>query len=186
MRALNEPIARMANAEDQCTGRFWEGRFSSQALLDEPALAACMAYVDLNPIRANIARTPEDSEHTSIKRRIDCARRHRMQPKSLFPFVGNPREPMPEGLPFRLQEYLELVDWTARILREEKRGFIDACQPPILERLHFDSATWLTLASRFESKVKVFVGAPERVRNASALLGYQRAPGVAACRSLFS
>ena len=98
-------------AEDKCTGRFWEGRFKSQALCDEAALAACMAYVDLNPIRAKMAETPETSDHTSIKQRIAAAKNNET-PKNLAQFVGNPREPMPQGLPFTLKDYIELVDWT--------------------------------------------------------------------------
>ena len=58
MRLLNEYIARQANKEDDCTGHFWEGRFKSQALMDEVSLAACMAYVDLNPVRSRLAKTP--------------------------------------------------------------------------------------------------------------------------------
>ena len=70
MRCLNEPIARRANAEDAVTGRFWEGRFRCQLLLDERAVLAAMAYVDLNPVRAGITDTLEGSDHTSIQQRL--------------------------------------------------------------------------------------------------------------------
>ncbi|WP_323053887.1 hypothetical protein [Microbulbifer thermotolerans] len=180
MRMLNESIARQASQEDGCTNRFWEGRFKSQALLDKRALAACMAYVDLNPIRAKMADTPETSDHTSIQRRISAAQ-DRKQPQQLFPFAGNPQEPMPIGLPFQLQDYLELVDWSGRCLREDKRGAIDEQLPPILERLQIDPRYWLYLNRNFESRFKSLVGAAHSVRNACQQLGKRWAQGIREC-----
>ena len=74
MRCVAEPVARAANAEDQCKGRFWEGRFKAQVLCDDRAVLAAMAYVDLNPVRAGIAQRLDDSEHTSVKARLDGPR----------------------------------------------------------------------------------------------------------------
>lgn len=127
MKCLNEPLARLANREDGCKGRFWEGRFKSQALLDEASLLKCMAYVDLNPVRANMAGTPETSAHTSVQARIQ------KRDESLAPMEDQPATGF--TLPIRKQEYLNLVDWTGRQFRQNKRGKIGASLPPIVQRL---------------------------------------------------
>lgn len=150
MRLLNEYIARLANKEDNCTGHFWEGRFKSQALLDETSLAACMAYVDLNPIRASIAKTPETSEHTSIQQRILAAKTHQ-QPKKLLPFVGNPQENMPDGLPYRLEDYLQMVDLSGRVLHPHKRGKINETTHPILLRVDLSITDWQAMVCGIET-----------------------------------
>ena len=186
MRALNEAVAREANFEDHCTGRFWEGRFKSQALLDEQALVACMAYVDLNPIRANMAITPEQSDYTSAKKRIHEIEKtppeaHTpYQPRTLYPFVGNPREPMPQGLPYGLSDYLELLDWTGRIIRDDKRGAIPGNTPKILDRLNIEAKNWLHSAQHFERSFRLFAGKMASVKAACEALGYQRIPKIGA------
>ena len=71
MKCLKEPLARLANKADDCKGTFFEGRFKSIAILDEESLLTVCAYIDLNPVAAGMAETPEESDHTSIKERID-------------------------------------------------------------------------------------------------------------------
>jgi len=192
MRVLNESVARRANEEDDCTGRFWEGRFRCQALLDEAALAACLAYVDLNPIRAGMADTPEQSDYTSIRRRCEQAvSAHRpnhsqQQVKGLMPFAGHPRQDMPRGLPFRLTDYLDLVDWSGRVLREDKRGSISADLPDILERLNLEPGHWCYLTRHFESRFKGLVGSAYRLKQVCQQRGYMRVPGLGACLTYLS
>ncbi|WP_223671309.1 transposase [Kangiella shandongensis] len=153
MRILNESIARMANKEDNCKGKFFEGRFKSQALLDEAALLSCMAYVDLNPVRAKMAKTPETSDYTSVQARIQ------QEPsKALLPFIGNERQEQPKGIAFHLTDYLELVDWSGRAIRQGKRGSIPACLPPILERLNLTEDDWLLQTQFFERRFKRAAG----------------------------
>ena len=173
MKCLNEPIARQANAEDRCTGHFWEARFQSQALRSERALFAAMAYVDLNPIRAGLTPTPEDSEFTSIRARIrgddDSSEPRgpvtRMRERGelhhcdtplrpLLPFLDT-TDPMDgsqsstDRLPMRASDYLKLVDETGRLLVPGKRGRMDAAIAPILDRLGLSSIEWVQASTGF-------------------------------------
>jgi hypothetical protein len=146
MKAIKEPLARMANKEDDCKGTFWEARYKSIAILDEEALLATCAYIDLNPVAAGIAATPEASQHTSVRQRIEHVRRTRAikpiqrageaasvagsliegdieQFHWLCPMQDRRRQgACREGLlpGFSLLGYLELVDWTARVYRTGK------------------------------------------------------------------
>ena len=163
----------MANGEDRCTGSFWEGRFKSQALLDEQAILAAMAYVDLNPVRAQMADTPEASDHTSIQQRIEHARKGEI-PAGLMRFQGNERKDKLTGIPFALEHYVELVDWTGRITRTNKRGSITSDLPPILERLGIGEETWLILSCEFEDSFSQWVGSEAAIRRATRNVGKTR------------
>ena len=208
MRCLNEPIARMANAEDNASGRFWEGRFKSQALLDEAALVAAMAYVDLNPIRAGMAQTPEESDYTAIQQRIleqdpKIADRHtdafENLPEDLQTAIGKlmpfsnqasgdqKAENAERAIPYEIQDYLELVDWSGRAVVEGKRGSISENLPPILERLKIDPAAYIKFINRSEkTRFGNFIGPVEAMRDLAELFGKSFLKGQSAAAQLFS
>lgn len=164
MRCLNEPIARRSNQEDEVEGRFWQGRFRSQALLDDGAVLSAMAYVDLNPIRAKIAELPENSEFTSIFERIEALKTQKednieeaKQPENLMPFISSTPHELP-SIEFTFKEYLNLIDTTGRILREDKPGRILDNHEPILSRLHLTPSGWLTLVKNLETQFCYVIG----------------------------
>lgn len=164
MRCLNEPIARMANHEDQCTGRFWEGRFRSQALLDARAVLACMAYVDLNPIRAALAKTPEQSDYTSIQERIRYPNN-----SLLIPFDDESDDDI--GIPFGLKDYLQLVDWGGREIKHNKPGYIPTNTPPVLARLRMDAAPVLGYLGKAEQTTFAALGPVSMLREFALSVG---------------
>ena len=176
MRCTSEVIARMANAEDECTGRFWEGRFKANVLPDESAITACMAYVDLNPVRAGLSKSPEQSDFTSAQERIadlksaeevstadakDVRIEHGSRAGWLAPIELEPkrksvrekcsvRRASNKGCIFMsLSQYLELLDWTWRQLKPGKSGAIPKNAPPILERLNLSAELWLHAVEHF-------------------------------------
>lgn len=185
MRALNEPIARTANQEDECSGKFFEARFKSQALLDEQALIACMAYVDLNPIRAGIAETPETSEYTSIKHRIAAAQKGAI-PKQLARFQGGETKGAnPNLIPLAMKDYIELVEWTGRSIHPGKRGLISSDLPPIFKRLKISPEEWTDLALNFERHFTHWVGGESKLQQVCESKGMRHVHGSAHCRQVF-
>ncbi|MCG7530750.1 transposase [Psychrobium sp. MM17-31] len=172
MRHLNESIARAANKEDNCKGRYWEGRYYSQALLDEQALLSCMMYVDLNPIRAGMANDFKESDFTSIQARIRSYEQDRRttskhnkaspkQPANLLPFGGSQQS---LAIPFTLYDYFELADWSARQIVPNKRGFVEEHQPKLLDCLGIASDDWIEIVNHFRRQYGNFAGSRERLR----------------------
>ncbi|MEM9073525.1 MAG: transposase [Myxococcota bacterium] len=132
MRCLNEAIARRANREDECTGRFWEGRFRCQPLLDESALLTCMAYVDLNPVRAGVSKSADTAENTSLSRRL----RSSDVPTGLTPFADQlPKHSRRLSVPMALADYAEFLRWMSRCIRS---GRSDAKPSSAAKRLLAD------------------------------------------------
>jgi hypothetical protein len=201
MGKLNEYIARAANAEDKVKGRFWESRFKCQVLLDDSSIIACMAYVDLNTIRAGVAATPEDSDFTSIQERIRAWHKENMsaieaqtapvlQPESnppvdswLCPITSNPHR---RGIPnISETQYFELVDQSGRILRQGKRGSIDPDLAPILSRIGAKPEAWIDTISNFGSKFRVAAGTLVNLKNFAKKIGVHRLYGVSMARASF-
>jgi REP element-mobilizing transposase RayT len=259
MRCLAEPIARRANREDRCSGRFWEGRFKCQRLLDESAVLACSVYVDLNPIRAGVAETPETSSFTSAYERIQARletnvaaadgapagqgeaardgslhgqrvgratassgaleilntppathgqpgdratlqtadhgqtpRDGWLSPVELREEVVAESEPAARRasnkgfLPLKLDQYLELLDWTGRQARPDKRGQIPAELLPILQRLRLSTETWVETVLNFGRWLRLAAGRVDSLAAEAARRGRRWLQGVSHSRAAFA
>lgn len=186
MRCLNEWIARRANGEDKCTGRFWEGRFRCQALVDEGAVLACMIYVDLNPVRAALATGLEDSWFTSVYDRLRAARAsHRLaamdrkggaDTTGKWQSVEEERRAVREAewleplgqtecpaLQLDLEHYLNLAEWTAGVLPGNPAAFPCESVESLLDRFQLDAERWAENVASYGSLFHCLVGSGERM-----------------------
>ena len=211
MKSLSEPIARWANAEDHCKGRFWEGRFRSQVLLDETAVLSAMTYVDLNPIRAGMTSQLDGSLHTSIVQRIRVLEaEQRSVPATAKPdrsaasgtaaqdaenakTAGQPAALPPIlGIRGRLvtcistREYIELVDSTGRQWHPTKRGRITGRPPAVLGQLGIDADHWVNRvrAVKPEGGFCRAVGSEAALLDKAAAIGQRWLRGLGIARSL--
>jgi REP element-mobilizing transposase RayT len=190
MGKLDEHIARLANAEDGCNGRFWQGRFKANALLDEGALLTCMAYVDLNPVRAGAAEGLEDSSWASIRQRLQEAAAALGQEgtkPSGEAGTGAKDEPEPsqgpelapmndeerggrEPLPLTLSQYIDLLRWTCGAARQEERGSGTAAPSGLVTRCGLEPDGWLAGVEGFGG-LGGHVGHPSRLKQRADKLG---------------
>ncbi len=191
MRGLNEFIARMANKEDKVGGRFWEGRFKSQALVDERGVLAAMAYVDLNPLRAGLANGLEDSDFTSIQERLADQVKKRSQrkelsaPKGMASFFGQAAESgRSQGiLPIAFKDYVQLVEWTADIVSGTKNYDRDRVPTSALAD-GSEGTGWLAAQSGHAIATATVLGSPNAVRDLAEKRGKRSVRGVSVARHL--
>ena len=190
MRALNERIARQANKEDNVSGRFWEGRFKSQALLDTQGLFTCMAYVDLNPVRAGMAETLERSDFTSVQERLqDLERKRRLRrkqtaPSTLVRFSDQSSDgSQTVALPATLSAYVQLLEWTGRLVAKGKRGKILGPPPQLLVDCGLSPDGWITAIAEHKIGGVTFLGTPERVEQLARQRGKKWLRGIRLARN---
>ncbi|XZE44442.1 hypothetical protein SH467x_001425 [Pirellulaceae bacterium SH467] len=215
MRILCQRVAKRANMELQETGRFFNGRFKSMRLLDDEAILGCMSYVDLNPIRAQVTKTLEGSQHTSVAKRIaaltqvlgtevpppealqeggsqqssssgeDPVLWQRRLPDAYLAPIELVDEKGSAGskpsktqkrcsdkgvVPLSSMSYIQLLDATARIIKEGKKGFTPEEVPPVLERLNMDPARWIDYTTQFSRMFSLAAGGVRSMKEARTLV----------------
>ncbi|BCE03785.1 hypothetical protein [Marinicellulosiphila megalodicopiae] len=179
MKNINEPISRLSNIEDECTGKFWEGRYKSKAILDDEGLLSAMVYVDLNPVRAQTENTPEESKYTSIKKRSASFKKSNQsdlvqdQPCELLPLSKHCKT----HIPISPRAYLELVDWTGKQLTEGKKGKISTDLPDILTRLDLSETLFLNAAKNINNSFANLIGKASSIDQHFSKFGLKRACG---------
>ena len=187
------------------------------ALLNETAVLACMQYIDLNPIRAGMAETPETSDFTSAQDRLasrqarkklqayreeqkreiqakqtleqgemilkaqnEASRDHWLSP--IKRYISSDES---LALNLSLDEYLELLDWTGRHMKEGKRGHIPKHLETILIRMDVETEEWLNTVKHFGSMFYRVAGSVKSILKAAQQAGQKWLKGKTPAKTAF-
>jgi len=151
-------------------------------LLDDAAVLTCMSYVDLKPIRAGIAGNLESSMHTSAARRVAAIRSHAEEAKA--PLAPVNVLPSPQALPVTCAGYLELIDWTSRLTRKDKRGALDSAEPPILSTLGLSEQQWQQQMLGTETRYWRAIRSAQTLIEKAAAIGQSWLKGIGSAQQL--
>jgi REP element-mobilizing transposase RayT len=202
MAGMNQYLSRRANLESNRKGTFWDRRFNSVSLLDDAAVLSCMAYVDLNPVRAGMAKSLEEADFTSIQDRL---RAHvkadntavvvesnvtsvfettLQQPKlfpQLLPFATNNAK---SPLPCSFEDYKNLVEWTGQQLREGKASLLQQVAisselQTMLRKVAISPEHWLHNTKSAEAQYARVMGSFETLKNWAKKKGLEWVRGMA-------
>jgi hypothetical protein len=194
-RCLNEPIARRANLEDDCKGRFWEGRFKCSRIDSPGGVLACGVYIDLNPIRSGLAETPETSDFTSIQDRIKTLT-DACETTELESELSD--MPLNKATPALMctkhfttntlstSDYIELVDLTGRSIKKGKRGSIPTQLEAVLTRLRLKTDVWHDNVNQFGRLFMRIVGDKDALTEAAVTAKKQWFKGKTSARIVFA
>jgi hypothetical protein len=210
MKCLNEYVARRANKEDNCKGKFWEGRFKCQLLLGEAAKLACMVYTELNPTRAGLGEKIENNKHTSIYLRIKSYKANQrsnevemMKKKKLnkqqrklvlkeeenrnaAKWLAPIEESKSAFLKMELEKYISLVEWTGKQIKKNKRGSIPIELNSVFERLEIDKKKWLRCVKAYGSVFHRIAGRTEDIVSHAKMAGKKWFWGVKKIEHVFA
>lgn len=185
MRLLNECIARRANSEDGCKGKFWKGRYKSQALLDDAALIACMSYIDMLP-ECSRQESMGDTQGVSSLSYHTCGikKPERSEPLKLqlAPFKRNNES---FSLPCTYHEYKNLIIWTKQALITKRKWYVPGQCRTFLNNIGINANIWLDFVSHYHRFFNQAVGSYGNMRKLSVKQGKRHLRGMLAAKKLY-
>jgi hypothetical protein len=84
----------------------------------------------------------------------------------------------PAFLPITSEDYLDLIEWTARLSRADKRGSVDATEPPILRKLSLAEHQWHQQLIGTETRYWWAIGTAQSLIVKAATIGQSWLQGI--------